>query len=78
MKSGAWTILVIDDSPEDRAEVRQLLLKGSDRRYHFIEAGTGAAGLREALAALPDCVVLDYNLPDADAPKLRPFARSWC
>jgi PAS domain S-box-containing protein len=70
MKSGAWTILVIDDSPEDRAEVRQLLLKGSDRRYHFIEAGTGAAGLREALAALPDCVVLDYNLPDADAPKL--------
>ena len=67
MRSDVWTVVVINDSPEGRAEVRRLLLKGSDRRYQFIEAETGAAGVREALAASPDCVVLDHKLPDMDA-----------
>ncbi len=67
MRNDVWKVVVIDDSPEDRAEVRRLLLTGSDRRYKFIEAETGAAGVRETLAASPDCVVLDYNLPDTNA-----------
>ena len=64
-----WRVVVIDDSPDDRAEVRRLLLRGSERRYQFVEAETGAAGVRTALDAddPPDCVVLDYNLPDMDA-----------
>ncbi len=64
-----WRVLVIDDSPEDRTEVRRLLLRGSERRYKLAEAETGAAGVRAVLDAdeLPDCVVLDYNLPDMDA-----------
>ncbi len=67
MRSDVWKVVVIDDSPEDRAEIRKLLLKGSDRRYQFVEAETGAAGVRAVLNASPDCVVLDYNLPDMDA-----------
>ena len=77
MKPGAthlaapvWRIVIIEDSPEDRAEIRRLLLKGSDRRYQFVEAEIGAAGLSAALNAasgLPQCVVLDYSLPDMDA-----------
>ncbi|WP_310388838.1 response regulator [Roseateles sp.] len=67
-----WHIVIIDDNPDDRAEARRLLLKGSDRRYAFTEAQTGADGLR-ALAdwstALHRCIVLDYNLPDMDAPE---------
>jgi signal transduction histidine kinase len=68
-----WKVVVIDDSPDDRAEVRRLLLQGSRRRYDFIEAETGSAGLRAILGAhggVPDCVVLDYHLPDADAPEV--------
>lgn len=64
-----WRILVIDDSPDDRAEVRRLLLRGSERRYALMEAETGAAGVQTVLDAadLPNCIVLDYNLPDMDA-----------
>lgn len=67
-----WRVVVIDDSPEDRAEVRRLLLRGSDRRYNFIEASIGAAGVSAVLGAgaLPDCVLLDYHLPDIDAPEV--------
>jgi len=67
MRSDVWKVVVIDDSPDDRAEVRGLLLKGSDRRYQFTEAETGEAGVRAVLDASSDCVVLDYNLPDMDA-----------
>jgi hypothetical protein len=45
--------------------MRSLLLIGSNRHYRFVEAETGAAGLRayqEAAAAPYDCVLLDYNL----------------
>lgn len=67
--SAIWRVVVIDDSVDDRAELRRLLLRGSDRRYSFLEAETGTAGIALVLAAasLPDCVLLDYNLPDLDA-----------
>ena len=67
MKTSVWKIVIIDDNSEDRVEIRRLLLKGSDRRYEFIEAENGAAGVRKALASTPDCVVLDYFLPDMSA-----------
>ena len=67
-----WCIFIIDDSPEDRAEVRRMLLKGSDRRLRFIEAATGASAVRSLLDMTPppECVVLDYNLCDMDAPEV--------
>lgn len=69
MAAKMWRVLIIDNSPDDRAEVRRLLLRGSERRYDLTEAETGAAGLRAVLEAddVPDCVVLDYNLRDMDA-----------
>ena len=63
-------VVIIDDSPDDRAEIRQLLLSGSERPYSFIEAETGKAGIDAVLHAEadpPDCVFLDFNLPDTDA-----------
>ncbi len=65
-----WCILVVDDSLDERAELRRMLLKGCDRRLTFIEAEsaqTAIAAVRAALV-LPDCMLLDYNLPDMDAP----------
>ncbi len=67
-----WCVHIIDDSPDDRAEVRRMLLNGTERRLTFVEAGSAESGIRAALAAEPppDCIVLDYNLPDMDAPEV--------
>ncbi len=66
----AWCVAIIDDSPDDRAELRRMLLTGSERRLTFIEAETGAAGIAAVLSASPppDCILLDYNLPDMAGP----------
>lgn len=63
-------VLLIEDSPEDRADIRQMLLRGSRRHYRFTETETGDAGVRAILEHPdnpPDCVILDFNLPDMDA-----------
>lgn len=57
-------ILVIDDDTVDRKAVRRAL--ANDPRYAFaiVEADTGAEGLRLAQNEKPDCILLDYHLPD--------------
>ena len=70
MNDAARHILIIDDSPDDRADIRQMLLRGSGRRYRFSEAELGEAGVRacrQPHGRLPDCVLLDFHLPDMDA-----------
>ena len=64
-----WRVVVVDDNPDDRVEIRRLLLCGSDRRYTFAEAETGEAGIQLCRSASdpPDCLLLDYNLPDMEA-----------
>lgn len=58
-------VLIIDDSPEDRTLYRRRLAQ-SPGHYEFLEADTGEAGLAACAAFRPDCVLLDYHLPDAD------------
>ena len=62
-------IVVVDDSSDNRSEVRRLLLAGSARRYAFTEAESGSAAIQAIRCATPppDCVVLDFHLPDLDA-----------
>ena len=68
-------ILLIDDSPEDRANLRQMLLRGSSTRYQFTEAELGSTGVqavqgrqRDGHDGLPfDCILLDFHLPDMNA-----------
>jgi signal transduction histidine kinase len=59
-------ILIVDDSPEDRASYRRLLQKNEVRRYEFLEAESGEEGLEIAQREAPDCLLLDYRLPDVD------------
>ena len=66
-------ILIMEDNPEDCASIRRMLLNGSDRTYVFSEAHLGAAGVRayrEPASSPPDCVLLDYHLPDMNAPQV--------
>jgi diguanylate cyclase (GGDEF)-like protein/PAS domain S-box-containing protein len=73
MNNDAISVLIIDDSPEDRLAMQRLLLTGSNRRYQFTEADRGEDGLRACLqhkASPPDCILLDYHLPDCDAPQM--------
>lgn len=70
MQTLPWHILVIEDSEEDCADLRQMLLRGGTRRYRFSEARSGADGVRKILVlenGPVDCVLLDYALPDMDA-----------
>jgi PAS domain S-box-containing protein len=54
---------VIDDIPEDRMAMRLMLETGD---FVIGEADNGARGLAMAKAFSPDCIVLDYGLPDMD------------
>jgi len=70
LKPSTLKVLIIDDSPDDRAEMRRMLLTGSKTRYRFVEAELGADGLRlfrDGQDARPDVVLLDYHLPDMNA-----------
>jgi signal transduction histidine kinase len=57
------TVLVVDDDPDDRAVIRRLLGKQA-REYLIVEASTGAEGLDRVAESAPDCVLLDFYLPD--------------
>lgn len=66
MRQSPLDVLVIDDCAEDREVIQSALLAIRDQRYSVREAGTAAEGLRLAAESKPDCVLLDYRLPDAD------------
>ncbi len=69
MSAAVLAVFIIDDNPDDRAEVRQLLLRGSPRRYRFTEADSAQQALvcLAQSGELPDCIILDFHLPDRDA-----------
>jgi PAS domain S-box-containing protein len=60
------TILVVDDSPEDRELYRRYLLRDRNYSYKFLEASLGRQGLELWQQHQPDAVLLDYRLPDLD------------
>ena len=59
------TILIVDDNEDDRLAIRRLLMKHRDG-YTLREAKTGAAGLEACRFRRPDCLLLDFHLPDMD------------
>ncbi|MFY9821969.1 MAG: response regulator [Thermoanaerobaculia bacterium] len=59
-------ILIVDDSPEDREVYKRMLAQDPEHAYEFLEADLGEEGLRLAQEERPDCLLLDYKLPDVD------------
>ncbi|NWJ96137.1 MAG: response regulator [Chloroflexi bacterium] len=59
-------ILIIDDSPEDCFTLRHYLSQNSDYPVIFSEASLGEKGLELCRTFSPDCILLDFQLPDMD------------
>jgi len=57
-------LLIVDDSAADRTLCRVLMEEARDPSLEFLETGDGAGGLEACRALSPDCVLIDYKLPD--------------
>ncbi len=66
MTKPSWTILLVDDVPEERAVYRRYLQHDPVAEYRFWEAERGAHALVLCQTRQPDCIVLDDGLPDFD------------
>src|SRR4051794_19438606 len=64
MSQHPYRILIVEDSPEDREVYRRRIAQGREQDYQFWETGSGEDGLRLCAEVRPDCVLLDYQLPD--------------
>jgi len=57
------TILIVEDNEKNMKLLRDIL---QHEGHATLEAGTGAEGVRLALAECPDMVLMDIQLPDID------------
>ncbi|MBD6615085.1 PAS domain S-box protein [Komarekiella sp. 'clone 1'] len=60
------TILIIDDSPEDRQAYRRYLLQDREHSYTILEEESGEGALALCRQFQPDGILLDFLLPDLD------------
>ncbi len=60
------TVIIIDDSPEDRAAFRRYLERDDEFEYQFVECDLGEVGVETVKRLKPDCILVDYKLPDLD------------
>lgn len=60
------TIIIIDDSPNDRELIKTYLNNDKSYNYNIYEAETGVKALEILSKISPDCIILDYLLPDMD------------
>lgn len=66
MNQSSRTLLIVDDSPEDRELYRRYLLRSQEYSYTILEATLGCIGLEMWQQHQPDALLLDYRLPDLD------------
>src|SRR5207244_1461981 len=69
-------VVIIDDSAADRRLCRTLLQEACGPQLELIEEGTAAAGLATCRTANPDCVLIDYKLPDMTGLELLALLRA--
>jgi signal transduction histidine kinase len=66
MTSREYTILIVDDSIEDRATYCRYLSSKLMVSYQIIETESGESGLEQTSSIQPDLILLDYLLPDCN------------
>lgn len=60
------TLLLVDDSRTDREIYKLLLSRGNADGYRFVEADCMARAVALAERTQPDCLLIDYQLPDGN------------
>src|SRR3954447_8427075 len=66
MSKPEYKVLIVDDSPEDRAACKRRLQRDPDRDYTIWEEELSRKGLVTYQIVQPDCILLDYRFPDID------------
>ncbi|MBN1867738.1 response regulator [Candidatus Sumerlaeota bacterium] len=82
--SACYRILIVDDSLDDREIYKHHLARSRQLRYVYKETDRVDAALELCREFHPDCILLDYNLPDGSgldllerlAPEFPPHAVS--
>src|SRR5262245_30953244 len=64
MSKPRYKVLIVDDSPADRAVCRRCLQRDPDRDYTIWEEELSRQGLVTCQLVQPDCILLDYRFPD--------------
>ena len=67
--AGVETVVVVDDDPGD-LKALVLTIERSDLDVEVVEAATGVDALLEIGRVQPVVIVLDYSLPDLNAPQV--------
>lgn len=67
-------VLIIDDEPQIRKALAQLL---EERGARVLDVSSGAEGLALAASAMPDLIVLDIGLPDLAGDVVCREIRAW-
>lgn len=57
-------VLIVDDNEADRVLYKRLLGRNTQYEFAFSDAEAGDGALEQMNEQLPDCVLLDYHLPD--------------
>ncbi|MEZ4728113.1 MAG: response regulator [Caldilineaceae bacterium] len=70
MNTPQRTILLVDDSREDRFIYRRFLTREPTIAHTVLEADRGDRALAICRGAAPDCILLDYQLPDMNGLEL--------
>jgi len=70
------TLLVIDDSEDDRLLYRRAMEKNTSIDYTLIETNDGESGFLAVEKAQPDCILLDYSMPGYDGIEILKRIRS--
>lgn len=78
MTAKKYKVLLIDDSPTDRRIYRRFLEEKNSILIKVLEAATGKAGVAACQGHEPDCIVLDFKLPDTDGLRLINELRNFC
>lgn len=65
-----YRVLIVDDAPEDRQTYLRFLERSRSHTYLAVEADSLAEAWSSYSASPPNCILLDYNLPDGDGLEL--------
>ncbi len=60
----SYHLLIVDDDETDRRNYARLLARKGHGAFDIAQAGDGTAGLAALRAQKPECVLLDFSLPD--------------